>query len=185
MHWLNEPPEWRSEGDRLLVTTGPKTDFWRLTHYGFIRDNGHFYSQVVPGDFTAEVRINGDFQALYDQLGLMVRLDSRHWIKAGVEFTDGQPHLSAVVTHDYSDWSVLPIEHSVDGVWLRLTRHSAAIRVQYSFDGQVFRMLRLAYLAESAATMVGVMCCSPERAGFRAEFTGFNIREPISRDLHE
>jgi len=36
MEWLNEPPSWHAQGDTLTVTAGPKTDFWRKTHYGFI-----------------------------------------------------------------------------------------------------------------------------------------------------
>ena len=41
MEWLNEPPSWREEGGVLSISTGEKTDFWRTTHYGFIRDDGH------------------------------------------------------------------------------------------------------------------------------------------------
>jgi regulation of enolase protein 1 (concanavalin A-like superfamily) len=59
MDWLNRPPSWNVQGDTLLVTAGPKTDFWRTTHYGFIRDNGHCYYQPVACDFTAEVRFSG------------------------------------------------------------------------------------------------------------------------------
>ena len=36
----NEPPAWRDEGNRLTVTTGPDSDFWRVTHDGFVRDTG-------------------------------------------------------------------------------------------------------------------------------------------------
>jgi regulation of enolase protein 1 (concanavalin A-like superfamily) len=74
----------------LHVTTGEKTDFWRETHYGFIRDNGHFCFESADGDFTAEVLVAGDYQELYDQGGLMLRLDGRNWIKAGVEFVGGK-----------------------------------------------------------------------------------------------
>lgn len=41
LDWLNEPPKWREDKGTLHVTTGEKTDFWRRTHYGFIRDDGH------------------------------------------------------------------------------------------------------------------------------------------------
>jgi regulation of enolase protein 1 (concanavalin A-like superfamily) len=41
MQWLNEPPVWQADDGRLHVVTGLKTDFWRVTHYGFVRDNGH------------------------------------------------------------------------------------------------------------------------------------------------
>ncbi len=57
MEWYNEPPLWRAQGQTIEVTTATKTDFWRKTHYGFVRDNGHFYYRPVSGDFTATVRI--------------------------------------------------------------------------------------------------------------------------------
>ena len=42
MDWLNEPPDWAEADGTLTVVTGDRTDFWRKTHYGFIRDDGHF-----------------------------------------------------------------------------------------------------------------------------------------------
>jgi uncharacterized protein len=183
MQWLNEPPVWQADDGRLRVVTGSKTDFWRITHYGFVRDNGHFYYQERAGDFTIQVKIEGKYEALYDQAGVMIRLDSANWIKAGVEYTDGLPHFSAVVTRDYSDWSVLPAD-SATPVWLRLTKLGAAIRIQYSMDGVSFRMLRLAYFPESGQTQVGLMCCSPEREGFEVQFSGIHISDPRVEPLH-
>jgi len=37
MDWYNEPPMWTVHGSTITVKSGPKTDFWRTTHYGFIR----------------------------------------------------------------------------------------------------------------------------------------------------
>ena len=59
MQWHNEPPKWRSQDGRIEVSVTGGTDFWRKTHYGFIRDNGHFGYIEVEGDFTAEVKVNG------------------------------------------------------------------------------------------------------------------------------
>ena len=75
MKWYNEPPCWNEQAGVVTVTSGAKTDFWRKTHYGFIRDNGKFYYQQVTGDFTAVVKITGQYQVLYDQAGLMLRRD--------------------------------------------------------------------------------------------------------------
>jgi uncharacterized protein len=47
MHWLNEPPEWHEANDALTVTTGAKTDFWRETHYGFIRDDRYLRYETI------------------------------------------------------------------------------------------------------------------------------------------
>ena len=79
--WHNEPPGWDAQGDTLQVTTEPKTDFWRVTHYGFVRDSGHFRHRQVTGDFVAEVKVVGAYAALYDQAGLMVRIDDTTWLK--------------------------------------------------------------------------------------------------------
>jgi regulation of enolase protein 1 (concanavalin A-like superfamily) len=183
MQWLNEPPIWQADDRRLRVVTGPKTDFWRVTHYGFVRDNGHFYHEQKAGDFTIQVKIQAKYEVLYDQAGIMVRLDPANWIKTGIEYIDGLPHFSAVVTRDFSDWSVLPAL-SAGPVWLRLTKLGNAIRIQYSLDGLSFPMLRLAYFPEADQAQVGLMCCSPEREGFEVEFSAFRISEPVTSDLH-
>lgn len=75
--WLNAPADYRIDADALTVTTDAATDFWRITSYGFSRDSGHFLGRVVEGDFTAQVHVRGDFHALYDQAGLMVRIHER------------------------------------------------------------------------------------------------------------
>jgi regulation of enolase protein 1 (concanavalin A-like superfamily) len=183
MQWLNEPPVWQADSEQLRVVTGSRTDFWRITHYGFVRDNGHFYYQQRTGDFTIQVKIEGKYEALYDQAGVMIRLDSANWIKAGIEYTDGLPHFSAVVTREFSDWSVLPFG-SIGPVWLRLTKQGAAVRIQYSLDGVSFPMLRLAYFPEASQTQAGLMCCSPERAGFEVQFSAIRIGDPIEQPLH-
>ncbi|MBZ9676474.1 DUF1349 domain-containing protein [Mesorhizobium sp. ES1-1] len=184
--WLNPPPHHTIEGDVVKVRTGKKTDFWRETFYGFWRDDGHFLHRPVEGDFTAEVTVDGRYETLYDQAGLMVRLSETHWVKAGIEYTDGVMYLSVVVTNDTSDWSLATIPAGPHGVTIRLTRHAETIRVQYldASDGH-WKPVRLAYFPISAAVDVGMMCCSPQREGFEVSFSGFSIGPPISRELHD
>jgi hypothetical protein len=81
MKWMNEPASWKRSGDRLLVRSRAKTDFWRKTFYGYISDNGHFFYVSVSGDFVFEARVNGGYAALYDQAGLMVRQNAENWVK--------------------------------------------------------------------------------------------------------
>ena len=119
----------------LTVTTGARTDFWRETHYGFVRDDGHLRFARVSGDFTAEATVSGDYRELYDQAGLMLRLGDEHWIKAGVEFVGGRRTLSVVVTRERSDWSTVPAFEAPDPVRLRLSRHGTAVRVEWSPAG--------------------------------------------------
>jgi uncharacterized protein len=184
MTWLNPPPESLQAGDRLTVTTGERTDFWRKTHYGFIRDTGHFLHHPVDGDFTAEVTVEGRYEALYDQAGLMLRIGETQWVKAGIEYTDGQPFFSTVITNDRSDWSIVALPFPADRIRLRLTRHADAIRVQVQRPDGGWTMTRLGYLAPGPA-QVGVMTCSPERAGFTVTFRDYTCGPAIDRALHD
>jgi regulation of enolase protein 1 (concanavalin A-like superfamily) len=183
--WLNPPPSWQGDETALELSTGQATDFWRHTFYGFVRDSGHAFLKPATGDFTASATVVGAYQHLYDQAGLMLRVDEKNWIKTGIEFTDGLMHFSVVVTREVSDWSVIPLPQvkPEDTVRVRLTRHGDAVRIQYSIAGTPWQMARLAPFPDADA-QVGVMACSPERAGFRARFTDITVGPPIARQLH-
>lgn len=172
--WYNEPPHWQESDQQLTVTSGAKTDFWRKTHYGFIRDNGNFYYETVTGDFTATVKITGQYRTLYDQAGLMVRQDETCWLKCGIEFVEDAQYASAVVTRDYSDWSVVPLPQNPASLWLKLTRANGSVEIFYSLDGETYTMYRTAYLTD-ASVQVGIMVASPESDGFTAVFEKFTI----------
>jgi uncharacterized protein len=176
MRWLNEPREWNAKDDAIKVTSIEDTDFWRKTHYGFIRDSGHFYYQQVTGDFIAKVKVSGQYRDLYDQAGLMVRLDETYWLKCGIELVEGVQQVSAVVTRDYSDWSIVPMPHNPTAIWMQLTRQGSAIEVHYSLDGNKYTMLRMTYLTPVETLNVGLMCASPQGKGFLTTFEQFKIQ---------
>ncbi|MCC9205011.1 DUF1349 domain-containing protein [Arthrobacter sp. zg-Y769] len=187
MFWLNEPGSWNDNGDSLTLETAASTDFWRKTHYGFIRDTGHFFSTEVAGDFTATVTLAGDFTSLYDQAGLMLRIDERSWLKAGVEYSDGALQLSTVVTNGTSDWSLSPLGTAQDEITLRLTRQATAVHVQYLESGGPaghWKSLRLGYLPMESLCQVGLMACSPERGGLTVRFTNFSVVPSDGINLH-
>ena len=183
--WLNEPPHWSINNQVLSVRTGARTDFWRETHYGFIHDNGHFLATTVTSGFTAQLRFRADYTHLYDQAGLMVRVDAQTWMKAGIEYTDGRPSLCTVVTAGKSDWSIAALEGDTRDVLVRVTMASGALRVQASTDGRTRPLFRLAPFPVSEFYQVGPMCCSPEREGFEAEFLDFEIEPATLKHLHD
>jgi len=122
--WLNEPREW-SFDDYLDVRTDPSTDFWRTTHYDFVRDTGHLLSREVAGDFRLVTTFCGEYRHQYDQAGAMLRIDAENWIKTGVEFVDGEPQVSAVVTRGSRTGRSSP---SVTPTWSRSTSNAPATR---------------------------------------------------------
>jgi regulation of enolase protein 1 (concanavalin A-like superfamily) len=183
--WLNEPASHHGDVHHLSLTTGENTDFWQQTFYGFERDNGHAYLTPVSGDFSASATVRGDYRELYDQAGLMLRIDAQNWIKTGIEYTDGLMHFSVVVTNRISDWSVIPLHdaRTEDDVHIRLTRHDNAVRVQFAINDAPWQLARLAPFSRADAS-VGIMACSPQRGGFEAQFRDLNVGPAIPRDLH-
>lgn len=177
MQWLNEPPQWAQTDDKLTLTTAPDTDFWRITHYGFIRHSGHFFYDTLTGDFVVEVTIRGHYRDLYDQAGLMVRADEHHWIKAGIEYVDGVQNLSAVVTHDYSDWSRMALPQAADALQLRLARRDEAVECFYGDENGNFQPFRLTYFRDAPALQVGMMAASPDGNGFAVAFADYAVRQ--------
>lgn len=177
MDWYNEPPRWTSAGDTVTMLAGPNTDFWRLTAGGYVRDSGHFYYCRQGGDFQAEVRLKGEYQELYDQAGLMVRVNEATWLKCGIELVQGKQKVSAVVTREYSDWSMVALPHNPDTLWLRVNRRGATIEVHYALDGLDYHLLRQAYLSQAETMDVGMMCASPEGSGFLVRFEDFTLQE--------
>lgn len=175
MKWLNEPASWHKSGDKLVVQSRAKTDFWHKTFYGYVTDNGHFFHQPASGDFTFEARINGKYAALYDQAGLMVRLDAENWMKCGTEFFDGQRHASVVFTRDFSDWSTMPDLSNSAPVWWRAVRKKDSIETLCSLDGKNFTSVRQGYFVPSVKVEVGIMCAAPEGTGFKSTFDNLKL----------
>lgn len=175
MEWYNEPADWQATNGTITVTTDKETDFWRVTRHDFIADNAHFYYQPVDGDFTATVKFTGAYQDLYDQAGLMVRQDENVWLKCGVEYLNGVQQASAVVTRDFSDWSVIPLDDAPKSAWIRLQRIGTAFEVSFSRDGASFMMIRECYLTDAPSLQVGVMCASPKGDGFTTTFENLTI----------
>ncbi|MEQ8673757.1 MAG: DUF1349 domain-containing protein [Aggregatilineales bacterium] len=175
MDWYNEPENWQQTADKLRVQAGGKTDFWRVTLHRFIKDDAHFYYQDVTGDFTATVKISGSYATLYDQAGLMVRESETVWIKCGIEYLDGVQQASAVITRQFSDWSIVPLPDNPPSIWLQVKRTGEAIEVFFSRDDDTYTLIRQGYLSLSECLQVGMMCAAPQGDGFDVIFEGFTI----------
>jgi uncharacterized protein len=178
--WLNQPPHWNETGDTLTETVPSGTDYWRVTHYGFIRDNGPFRYQEQSGNFEVRVRIRGNYYELYHQAGLMVRIDEENWIKAGIEFVNGQQNVSAVVTRGFSDWSVLARSDSPAFIWLRLQRYNDTVQISYSMDSQKWTMVRLAFFPPQVPVKIGMVAAAPGKEEFEVTFDHFSIGVLVS-----
>jgi hypothetical protein len=174
--WFNEPATWAADGDRLSATTDADTDFWRTTHYGFVRDTGHVLGLETAGDFELTATFAGAYAEQYDQAGIALRIDEQNWIKSGIELVDGQQQLSAVVTRDVSDWSVVALPDGVARVTIKAVREGDTVTISYGLDGApASTMLRLAYFPPEVHVLAGIMCASPTGRGFPTTFENVGL----------
>lgn len=183
--WLNKPRRFDAVGDILDVTTDKATDFWRETFYGFTRDSGHFLGLETGSRFTAQLRIRGQYEQLYDQAGIMIRVDARRWVKAGIELSDGRAMLSSVLTDGQSDWSTGSYEANPRDFWMRATVDKGVLRLQVSADGKTWPLVRLAPFPVAESYLVGPITCTPEREGLKVRFSDWKLTPPLGKDLHD
>jgi len=176
MKWLNKPKKSTVSAKSVIMTVDPATDYWRITHYGFIRDNGPFFYAEQAGNFEASVKISGQYKELFHQAGLMIRIDNKNWIKTGIEYVDGVQNVSAVVTREVSDWSVVPRHDSPKSMWLKLLRKGDYVEIKYSFDNKKFEMLRLAYFPPKVKAMIGMVGAAPGKLPFNVTFEDFMVK---------
>lgn len=184
MQWYNEPQKWQIKDNALVMQVTPKSDYWRISHYGFTVDDAPFYYTTYGGEFEAKVKLTGDYKVRFDQMGLMIRIDQKNYIKTGVEFVDGKFNISTVVTNQKSDWSVSILEKVPPFVWIKAIRRLDAIEIYYSLDDKNYVMTRNAPLADNTPVMVGLMAACPDGDGFAAKFEHFSVKHlPDQRRL--
>ncbi len=175
--WSNTPQTWHDTPEGLTESVPAGTDYWRTTHYGFIRDNGPFRYEMRSGNFEAKVQVHGQYRELYHQAGLMIRIDEQNWIKTGIEFVNGHQNVSVVVTREFSDWSVLPRTDSPPSIWMRLQRYNDTVQISYSLDGGKWSMIRLAYFPPGVPVKIGMVAAAPGKEPFDVSFDHFTITD--------
>ena len=178
--WSREPAAAEPDAaGALIVEAAEGSDWWRDTAYGFRHENGHALLTEWPLDTAVEIDFDlTGFTGDFDQAGLLIWVDDAHWIKAGVEHSDGHQQLGAVVTVGASDWSTGRVDDWVGTtVTVRASRIADAvvIRARSSHD-TAWRLVRVAGFPHQTA-LVGPMLCAPMRAGFRVRFVDWRVTE--------
>lgn len=176
MNWYNEPASWKVTDGKLEMLATPQSDYWRETHYGFTVDDGPFYYTSRGGEFEATLKITGEYKSRFDQMGMMLRIDEKRWIKTGIEYVDGIYNYSTVVTDNKSSWSVIKLSEQPKSVWIKVIRRLDAVEIFYSLNGKDYTMSNLSYLENNVPVQVGMMAASPDGDGFKAIFEEFSIK---------
>jgi regulation of enolase protein 1 (concanavalin A-like superfamily) len=181
--WTRTPVSQKLENGHLIVEAAEGSDWWRITSYGFIHDDGHALLREFPQDSSIEVSFVLNFKEQFDQCGILIRSDEENWTKAAVEFSDGHPQLGAVVTRSQSDWSTGRVSEWIGKeVTIRVSRSGDALTVRAKAD-EDYRLVRVAPLDSRRSWTAGPMLCAPTRAGFVATLTSWRVGESDAK-LH-
>ena len=175
MRWLNEPARWSQRDGVLTVTAEARTDFWRSTGYGFVRDNGHLYGQTRTGDFDLSLRVRGAYADQFDQAGAMLRVDETCWLKTGVEMFENRMRMSTVVTSGHSNWAIASLPPTAAELRLLVSRRGDAVEVRYAPDESELELAAIVYLPPDREVLAGAMCAAPDGSGFEASFRDLTI----------
>ncbi|MBJ7289923.1 DUF1349 domain-containing protein [Williamsia sp.] len=182
--WTNEPVHVAVDDEGMRVTAREGSDAWRLTSYDFIHASEHALLAPLAPETAVEVEFRLDFVNQFDQAGIFVRIDDRFWIKAGVEVSDGESSLGAVVTRGASDWSLRPVgEWDGHLVTVRGSRSGNALTVRARVEDEPWQLVRVAPLDPDAEVTAGPFCCAPLSADLTVHFTSWR-RAPADASLH-
>ncbi|MDQ0195064.1 DUF1349 domain-containing protein [Paenibacillus wynnii] len=183
--WSNDPKSIRIEGNTLIVEAAEGSDYWEKTLYQFQHDNGH--ALLAPWEDSDGVEVSFKLDSLtelYDQAGIMLWYSPTQWIKAGIEINDGIPHLGAVVTNEYSDWSLSPIpDWAGKMVTLRASRFNDAVILRARTEEHPWRTIRVSRFPFTTGKKAGPFLCAPTRSGFQVAFTRW-LSTRTDEDLH-
>ena len=194
-NWINEPENYELTRESISITTEPGTDFWQRSYYGFRNDNAPALLTESDDNFTFTAKASFNYNALFDQCGLAIYLDSDNWFKASIEYENNEySRLGSVVTNlGYSDWATTDVTLP-DHIWYRLHRRGPDFLIESSLDGERFNQMRIFHLHKLGETTeemgkcnppqparhkvnFGVYACSPLNSSFTAKFQEIKLEE--------
>lgn len=180
--WVRQPADFKILNSKIEIVTKPFTDLWQRTYYHFRNDNAPVFQMETDEkffSFTVKTEF-AESHTRFDQCGIAMYLDSDNWLKASVEYeNENFQHLGSVVTNNgYSDWATTEIDANIKTIWYRLSRRNDDYRIEHSFDGIVFRQMRICHVYKGGEKIsFGIYACSPEDSSFKAVFSEFNFGE--------
>ncbi len=181
MKWTRAPRAYSVTEDRIEIITEPGTDLWQRTYYHFRNDNAPVLQLETDEEyFSFSFKTDFDSRVRFDQSGVVMYLDSENWLKASVEYENGQiQRLGSVVTNNgYSDWASVDVDASVKSMWFRLSRRGQDFCVENSSDGVAYKQMRICHMFNAEKTVsFGIYACSPENSAFKAVFTNLELTE--------
>jgi regulation of enolase protein 1 (concanavalin A-like superfamily) len=176
------------------IQVPPKTDIWRRTN-GNVFDAPCIGQRMPLKTFKSlTATVSGAWDTQFDQGGILLALPSTpggdvrsaQWIKAGIEYFEGQPKLGVVGTDRYSDWSLAPLFEKGQKATFEAVREGDTLWVYALVNGSREPLREVKWVDfdrrdADAEIWVGVYGAKPtpdagnEGAHLTVDFEGMNI----------
>lgn len=169
--WMNEPENVILAENKMTVQIAGQTDFWQSIHHNLKKDNGAFFYKKIEKNFTLTLKWTFENAYNFNQCGIMVRADERHWFKASLmSANEKNVEIGTCLTIlGHSDWAGAKIKYMPHEIYYKLERQGDDFVCFYSFDGQKYTKLRQFYLkGADSEVKVGAYMAAPQAEPFNA-----------------
>lgn len=176
-----------SSADKLVIESGPKTDFFRetdgVTSYGNAPVLLTRIDNTRP--FSFSTRVTPRLVETYDAGALYLWVDETNWLKFAFERDEnGRFRIVTVRTHGTSDDNN---HDAVAGgsVFLKVSSDTTSLGLYYSADGKSWQLVRVFRNDYPAQFWLGLSAQSPLGAGNRAEFSSIQLTNSSVKDFRK
>ncbi|KAA8649969.1 hypothetical protein EYZ11_009121 [Aspergillus tanneri] len=159
------------------IQTDPDTDVWSKPSLEEAFNAPILYRTMPLKSFKrARVAFSANWKHTYDQGGLILVLNktdgTRKWVKTGIEYTHGRPHLSTVAKDRWADWSLQGVPSGGGAATLELVKEDSNLWI-YLVEGiQRVPLREVTWVFEDLDVedlWVGVYAAKPSKEGGRLE----------------
>jgi uncharacterized protein len=173
LHWNLEPVDWQvGPGDRLVISTGERSDLFNSPKGDFKSDNAPAALFTPPdASFLLSAKVTVHHQYDFDAGVLQVRAGPDLWGKLCFEFSpQRQPMIVSVVTHGLSD-DCNSVDINGSEVYLRVAVTPNTVAFHYSLDGATWHFVRYFTLGKPDSLQVGFSSQAPRGPSCTAVFS--------------
>lgn len=155
------------------IKAPPSTDIWAKPPSTFRFNAPILYKTIPLASFKrARVAVTADWKSTYDQGGLILVINgpdgSQKWIKTGIEFTHGKPHVSTVAKDVWADWSLFPVPSGGPAATVEMVREQSNTLWIYLVEGvqrNPIREVTWAFEEENQECWIGTYAAKPSKEG--------------------
>lgn len=186
LQWENEPAEYTIEKAELIVKAPKDSDFFINPEDLSVAASAPVLYKEISGDFVATTWVSPDMTSVWNAAGLLLMIDSDHWIKLVFENSDATgPGIVTVTTRGVSDDANGVRLNNRAKIGLKMVRKGNNYAMYWAEEGKGYKMARLSAMPASDAVKIGLEAQCPAGEEAIHKFHYFSIESKTVKDLRK